>query len=209
MDQQIDDRIIELIARVANQLQHRHRNTALADAEDIRQELWIWFSKRRDKVAAWIDPEQTEDEQAKGWHSLRKSLYRQGDRYLRSQKAKRSGYQTRDEAFYSEAMLDELLPHVWNITDDLGQAHDEGSPKPPSNPSEGGNRIVSLFDVQVALKKTHDEDRKLLMHRYRDGIEPSDLARLYEVSRTTIDRRLRKALRHLTDLLGGESPYGY
>lgn len=207
MDRKVEDQINELIAIVAVQLQHRHRVTALADSDDIRQELWIWFSKRKDKILAWVDTEQSEEDQDRGWHSLRKSLFRQGDRYLRTQKAKRLGYQTRDEVFYTEALLDELLPHIWNITDDIGQAHDDGSPKPPSNPSEGGNRIVSLFDVQMALKKSDDEDKKLLMLRYRDGLEPSDLAKLYECNRTTIDRRLRKALRRLTEKLGGDSPW--
>lgn len=207
MDSQVEQKIIEYIAIVANQLQQRHRLTALADADDIRQELWIWFSKRKDKIFAWVDTEQSEEDQARGWHSLRKSLFRQGDRYLRTQKAKRLGYHTRDEVFYTEALLDELLPHIWDITDDIGQSYDDGSPKPPSNPSEGGNRIVSLFDVQRALKKSDDDDKKLLMLRYRDGLEPSDLAKLYECNRTTIDRRLRKALRRLTRELGGESPW--
>lgn len=207
MGREVDDQIIELISVVAVQLQHRHRVTALADSDDIRQELWIWFSRRKDKVYGWVDTEQSEEDQDRGWRALRKSLYRQGDRYLRTQKAQRLGYQTRDEAFYDEAMLDQLLPHVWNITDDLGQAHDEGSPKPPSNPAEGGNRIVALFDVQAALKKSDDDDRKLLMLRYRDGLEPSDLATLYECNRTTIDRRLRKALKRLSRTLGGESPW--
>lgn len=207
MEREVEQKVIELISIVAVQLHHRHRMSALADSDDIRQELWVWFSKRKDKVMGWVDTSQTEDEQDKGWHSLRKSLYRQGDRYLRSQKARRIGYHVRDEVFYDEAILDELLPHVWDVIDDIGQAHDDGSPKPPSNPSEGGNRIVSLFDVQVALKKADDDDKKLLMLRYRDGIEPSDLAKLYECNRTTIDRRLRKALRRLSTTLGGESPW--
>lgn len=206
MAAEVDDMVAQAISVVAVQLHHKHRTTALADTDDIRQELWIWFHKHRQKVFEWVDKGQSEDEQDKGWHAFRKSLYRHGDRYLRTQKAKRLGYQTRDEAFYPEAVLDELLPHVWNITDDLGQGHDEG-PKPPSNPSEGGNRIVSLFDVQVALKAADDEDKKLLMLRYRDGLEPSDLAKLFECSRTTIDRRLRRALKRLSETLGGESPW--
>lgn len=207
MDREVEQRIIELISVVAVQLHYKHRMAALADSDDIRQELWVWFSKRKDKVLGWVDPSQTDDEQDKGWHSLRKSLYRQGDRYLRTQKAKRIGYHVRDEVFYDEAILDELLPHIWDVIDDIGQAHDDGSPKPPSNPSEGGNRIVSLFDVQIALKKADDDDKKLLMLRYRDGIEPSDLAKLYECNRTTIDRRLRRALKRLSTTLGGESPW--
>lgn len=207
MDREVEERINETIAIVAYQLMRKHKASAIADHEDVRQELWIWYSKRSDKIMAWIDPTQPEEDQNKGWNSFRKSLYRQGDRYLRTQKAQRIGYHVRDEVFYDEAMLDELLPHVWDILDDLGQAHDEGSPKPPANPSEGGNRIVSLFDVQVALKHADDDDKKLLMLRYRDGIEPSDLAKLYECSRTTIDRRLRKALRRLSNTLGGESPW--
>lgn len=208
MDDKVEQEVLELISVVAIQLHHRHRTTALADADDIRQELWLWFDKRRDKMLAWVDPTQDENEVERGWHALRKSLYRQGDKYCRTQKAKRLGYHVRDEVFYSEAILDELLPHVWDLTDDIGQAHDDGSPKPPPNPAEGGNRIVSLFDVQVALKAADDEDRKLLMLRYRDGIEPSELAKLFECSRTTIDRRLRRALKRLSDFLGGESPWG-
>lgn len=205
-NEKLEQQIIECCAIAAHAVWNRNNNRIIADAEDIRQELWLWANNRREKIAAWLDPTQDPVDQRKGWNALRKSLTRQGDRFCRTQKARRAGYEPRDEAFYSEAMLDLLLPHVWTVIDDLGSHHDEGV-KPPSNPNEGGNRIVSLFDVQVALSKLEAEDRQILVLRYREGYEPSELVHVMELSRTTVDRRLAKALRRLSNKLGGENPW--
>jgi RNA polymerase sigma factor (sigma-70 family) len=202
----LEQQIIEYCAEIATVLGRKHHNTAIVEADDIRQELWMWASRRYDKIGAWLDETQDVDDLRRGQNALRKSLYRQGDKFCRTQKALRSGYQPRDEAFYPDALLDHLLPHAWTITDDIGSQHDEG-PRPPSNPSEGGNRVTSLLDVQTGLSRLDKDDYNILYLRYNAGVHPEDIADEMGLSRTTVDRRLKRALRNLTNVLGGDSPW--
>ena len=157
-------------------------------------------------MLGWLDNTQDELDQRRGWKATVKTLHRQADRLCRAEKARRIGYETRDEAYYPKSMVELLLPHIWDITDDIGQQHDEG-PKPPSNPSEGGNRLASLFDVQRAVSKLDEQDRELVELRFRDEIILDDLASHFECSRTTIDRRIERVLDKIVELLGGESPW--
>ena len=205
----IDQQIIEHCAIAARRVYRRYANPnhgLIIDADDLRQELWIWSQRKRRKIDEWLDPEQDPRDARRNSFALQKTLMRQAEKICRTRKAKRLGFETRDEAFYSRLMVEKLLPLIWAITDDIGQAHEEG-PKPPSNPSEGGNHIVSLFDVQRVLARLPEYDRKLLTDYYRDEIKPNELARQYECSRATIDRHLDKALDRLVDELGGESPW--
>lgn len=202
----IEQKVIEACAVAANLAYRRHNNGIILDRADIRQELFIWAWKRKDKLFGWLDEAQDEHDQRRGWKATVKTLQRQADKLCRIERARRIGYETRDEAYYPKGMISMLLPHIWDVVEDIGQQHEEG-PKPPSNPSEGGNRITSLFDVQRAVAQLEPEERELIEFRYRDEIILDDLASHYEVSRTTVDRRIERALDKLVELLGGESPW--
>ena len=204
--EELQDRVIVACSSVGNTLARKYKQSTIVDGEDIRQELFMWAAKRYDKIGAWLDDSQDDEDRRRGENALLKSLYRQGDKFCRTAKARRAGYEPRDEAFYPEAVLDDLLPEAWNNLHDIGRYHDEG-PKAPSNPSEGGNFNTSMIDVRIGLSKLDKFDYEVLAARYRDGVHPQDMAEVAGVSRTTIDRRVKKALRALTNALGGESPW--
>ena len=208
MTPDVQERVIVLCSEIGNTLGRKYKQSTIVDGEDIRQELWMWAAKRPAKIAQWLNPDQDEEDYRRGENALRKSLYRQGDRFCRTAKARRAGYEPRDEAFYTEALLDDLLPEAWSELHEVGKHHEEG-PRSVSNPSEGGNFVTSLIDVRVGLSKLDKWDFEILAARYRDGVHPQDMAEDLGVSRTTVDRRVRKALRALTNKLGGESPWGY
>ena len=200
----IDEAIVTIATGVSARLYNRYRNFIIGDNNDIRQELWIWSEKKRKKIQEWLDPAQDENDYQRGLHALEKSMYRAGDRYCRTQKAMRSGYAVRDEVFYNRNVLEIILPEAWSKITDVG-VHVEEGPKPPSNPSEGGNRIATLFDIQKALRKLHPEDRNVIEFRFRDGLEPHEIADILGCSKSTVYRKIRTALNRMVEILGGEN----
>ena len=80
-------------------------------------------------------------------------------------------------------------------------------PKPPSSPAEGGNYIVSLFDVRRALRAIPEGDRNLIELRFKDGLSIAQMALLFDTSRATVERRIRRAIRVMSEYLGGKSPW--
>ena len=201
-----DSELIEACAIAASVVHGRHRHWSNVDRDDIAQELWIFANKKRVKISEWLDPEQDPSDVRRGQHALHKSLIRQGDRYCRTQKARLAGYETHDEAFYPMAVVEDLLPQAWEDPHEVTAPITEG-PKQPSSPSEGGNYLVSLFDVRRALHALPDEERQILELRYSDNMPMGDIAEIIGVSRTTVERRVKRAVKSITVFLGGESPW--
>lgn len=204
--QHIEEAIVQTSAVVSVRLYRRYREILIAEQGDLQQELWLWARKRLNKIEQWLDPEQEEADYQRGLHALEKSMYRAGDRYCRSMKAKRAGYSVRDEVFYSTAYIETLLPDAWNPVHDPSVVIAD-SPKAPSNPAEGGNRAVTMFDVRYAVSKLDRHDRQLVEWRFRDGLDIHEIAALLECSKTTVYRNLRRVMRTLLDTLGGPSPW--
>lgn len=207
MTPEIEDAILTTSAVVSTRLYRRYRDILIAEESDLRQELWIWSRKKLDKIASWLDPEQSEEDYSRGMHALEKSMYRAGDRYCRTVKAKRAGYSVRDEVFYNTGVLEILLPEAWAPLHDVGPQIQDGV-RAPSNPSEGGNRVATMIDIRKALKRLDPKDRALLELRFRDGFEPHEIAKMQQCSKATVYRNTRRALKQMMDFLGGESPWG-
>jgi DNA-binding NarL/FixJ family response regulator len=65
-----------------------------------------------------------------------------------------------------------------------------------------------LVDVKFALDSLTEEDQELLQARFADGgMDVQILAATYQAHESTIRRRVRNALRKLSDKLGGEPPW--
>lgn len=208
MSNTVDEEVHVISRIVASRLINKYRASVIAETDDLYQELWIWAARKRAKIEEWLDPSQDDEDYQRGLHALEKSMYRQGDKFCRTLKARRSGYMPRDEVFYMPGELENLLPDAWDSPAAIGsQAPEDGQRRGKTNPAEGGNRAVTMFDVQVALKKLPDEERKLLELRFRDSMEPHEIAELYGHSKAHVYRRIRNALKMMTEILGGENPW--
>jgi len=185
---------------------HRKYHTYF-DVADVRQELYLWIFKRKDKVQEWLSFEMGTQEYRGGVKQLGKTLTRQADRYCRKMKAQKLGYEMRDEQFYSSATLSELLPYVWEDVVDTIEAN---KPRVSGGgaPAEGGTYVVQLIDVRKNLHRLQRYDQDILEFKFRDQMSFKDLAEVLDCSDTTAHRKVEGALRRLTHLLGGSNPYG-
>jgi RNA polymerase sigma factor (sigma-70 family) len=173
------------------------------EVDDVQQECHLWMVKNPQRVYTW------RQEGKKGKAKLGTALYRAGMRYVIRERTKRTSSEPPDHAFYSEAVLHELLPDVFDYDSWVMESFSEDTERrAPSRPSEGNTRLAMLVDVKFAVESLNDEDRNLLKDRFADGgLSVAALAATYDTHESTIRRRVRNTLRKLADKLGGEPPW--
>lgn len=175
----------------------------LVEMDDIRSECYLWMVKNPERVNRW------RDEGKQGKAKLGTALYRAGMRYALKERVRITRTQPGDHSFYSEAILHDILPDVFDQDSWYMESHtEELGVKAPSRPGEGNNRLAMLVDVSSAIQALPEEDQELLRMRYSDGgMDAQILAATYQVSDSTIRRRLRNLMRKISDRLGGEPPW--
>ena len=173
------------------------------DTEDIRQILFQWFVEHPNKLNTW---EAIGEKDAK--NLIYRSLRNQALDYCQAWKAKSGGYETSDLFYYEGDMVEALLPSVirgeMNITQKLNLA---GGGR-PSAPSEGGNLMAMMIEIDAGYWKLPKDDRKLLFLRYAETMDFGDIATEMELgSEDTARMRHKRAIRKLINKIGGFKPY--
>ena len=173
------------------------------DAEDIRQVLFQWFVEHPNKLDTW---EAIGEKDAK--NLIYRSLRNQALDYCQAWKAKSGGYETSDLFYYEGDMVEALLPSVirgeMNITQKLNLA---GGGR-PSAPSEGGNLMAMMIEIDAGYWKLPKDDRKLLFLRYAETMDFGEIATEMELgSEDTARMRHKRAIRKLINKIGGFKPY--
>jgi DNA-directed RNA polymerase specialized sigma24 family protein len=173
------------------------------DADDIRQILYQWFVEHPNKLDTW---EAIGEKDAK--NLIYRSLRNQALDYCQAWKAKSGGYETSDLFYYEGDMVEALLPSVirgeMNITQKLNLA---GGGR-PSAPSEGGNLMAMMIEIDAGYWKLPKDDRKLLFLRYAETMDFGDIATEMELgSEDTARMRHKRAIRKLINKIGGFKPY--
>jgi DNA-directed RNA polymerase specialized sigma24 family protein len=173
------------------------------DIEDIRQVLFQWFVEHPNKLNTW---EAIGDKDAK--NLIYRSLRNQALDYCQAWKAKSGGYETSDLFYYESDMVEALLPSVirgeMNITQKLNLA---GGGR-PSAPSEGGNLMAMMIEIDAGFWKLQKDDRKLLFLRYAETMDFGDIAQEMQLgSEDTARMRHKRAIRKLINKIGGFKPY--
>lgn len=200
----------DLAPSVAGTIYRRYRQWV--EREDVIQECYAWAMSRADHYSELLNEEntlqRTINEKRIAWQ-----MRRHAERYARKEKAKKSGYQIGDESFYDTVILGQLLPHVIASVVDgtvLEQAQNlinDGQPRKPSAPAEGGNLLAILIDIKKAYLALDVADKDILIKRYHENLTLEELGEYLQCATSTADRRVQNAIRKLQNLLGGESPW--
>ena len=200
----------DIVISVAKTIYNRYRQ--YVERDDVIQECWTWYYSRAEhfnKLFSEENPVQRViNEKRIAWQ-----MRRHAERYARKEKAKKSGYQIGDESFYDTVLLAQLLPHVIASVVDgtvLEQAQNlinDGQPRKPSAPAEGGNLLALLIDIKKAYLKLDVMDKDILIKRYHESFTLEQMAEYLGCATSTADRRCQSSIRKLQNLLGGESPY--
>jgi RNA polymerase sigma factor (sigma-70 family) len=202
--------INDIVPSVVTIVHRRYRK--YVDRTDLTQEAYAWAMTRISYFNALL-VEENETVRLANQRRIGWQMKRAIERYARKEKAAKSGYQTNDETFYDVITIAQLLPYVIaSVVNDtaIEQAQNlvnDGTPRKPAAPSEGGNLLATLIDIKKAYELLDEDEKNILRLRYHENYTLQQLSEATECAISTADRRCGNALRKLLNLMGGESPY--
>ena len=210
MTNQLHPSLDDLVPSVVTTIHRRFR--AYTERGDLLQEAWAFVLTRADHFNEILSDE---NEVQRKWNEKRVAwqIRRCLERYARKEKASKSGYHLNDEAYYDTVTISQLLPFVIKsfISDTaLEQSQiliNDGTPRKPSAPAEGGNLLAMLVDIKKAYEKLEKQDQEILRLRYHDNLTLQLISEYLECAISTADRRCTQALRKLQNNIGGDSPW--
>ena len=197
----------EAIRYAAGRVSKRYRG--YITFEDLRQSGYIWLFQHPHKVASELPSDELEEKERR--YQFRR-LVRLFERALegvgRSEKAAAEGYKVDDECFYDAALLEELLPTVFDDNAAGNPPQREEGTRSNSDPAEGGTWIVMVADMQRAWKlaELSVEERSLVAMRYGEGLILEECANALSMTKETALKRLRRAKNELARTLHGVRP---
>jgi len=200
----------DIVPSVVSLVHRRYRK--YVDRADLTQEAYAWLMTRVVYFNGLLE-EESESIRLANQRRIGWQMKRAVERYARKEKAIRSGYQTNDESFYDVITIAQLLPYVIaSVVNDtaIEQAQNlvnDGTPRKPSAPSEGGNLLATLIDIKKSYGLLDEDEQKILRLRYHENYTLQQLSEVLECAISTADRRCGNALRKLLNFMGGESPY--
>jgi RNA polymerase sigma factor (sigma-70 family) len=205
----VENKWVEDVADIAQTVSYTiWRNyKGFTEPDDIKQELLEWSLKRQDKIQEWLSPDLDKKEYRIGIKRLARTFNRMADRYCRKEKAKKLGYSVYDEAFYSTGMIEELLPMAFSSNIITKDPATEFVSNGGGDPATAGSFLASMYDIRIALRNLTIDLYEILRMRYEDGLKLEDIASYFDVTDSTINRKISTAIKQISKELGGESPW--
>ena len=180
-----------------------HRKFDMVEVSDLRQNLWLWFAEHPNKLKEW---------EAKGERDAKnliyKSLRNQAIDYCQKWKAKTIGYDTSDLYYYDASIVEAILPAV--LRQEFGVTHklNLGRVGRPTAPSEGGNVMVFMLEIDNAYWKLSKDDRQILFLRHAQPMDFKEIANVLSLgSEDSARMRHNRAINRLIRKLGGHKPF--
>jgi DNA-directed RNA polymerase specialized sigma24 family protein len=173
----------------------------MCDADDIRQELWIWFLEHPNKVKVW--------EELDGKQSIKliaRSLRNAAKDYCQKEKARAVGYKVEDNYYYDREVVEVLLPGVLRKDKTAPAMADLGFTNSKKVASEGGNWFAMMADIERALVRLTHEQLTIIYLRFGDGCDNVTLAKELSVTEDAARMRVNRAVNNLLNFLGGQRP---
>ncbi len=205
-----EDHLEDLISISAS---HVHRRFAgYVERDDLIQELRVYVLNRP-HLAKMLDEayEVSKDETKWVARRIMARLRRTIEKYSRKEKAAKLGYSTGDEFFYDTATIAKMLPVAFEFDTHgavLVDKVDDGTPRKPSVPSEGGNILAMVIDLRSAIDLLEVDEQVMLRNRYSTSpMTLSEIAEEMGISDSTVDRKIQGSLRKIIDHLGGPTPW--
>jgi DNA-directed RNA polymerase specialized sigma subunit len=209
MDQNID--LDVTISVCANEVYRRFRE--YVDRSDLVQEGQLWALAHPKRVSEYIEDEDVK----RGRYRLRRDVMTPMERFARSEKSQRLGYEPEDEQFFDEKSISvDLfgkllewsvtgLPYQYQATGESPQGKTRGL---SLEGKDGKDLHCMVLDVQVAIGKalTADESQ-ILWDYYAAGYSEQEIGDGLGVSQSTISRRISRYRSRVAAHLGGSNPW--
>ena len=187
-----------LVAHIAYEFSRKFH---MCDADDIRQELWIWFLEHPNKVKLW---EALEGKQST--KLIARSLRNAAKDYCQREKARAVGYKVDDNYYYDREVVELLLPAVLRKDLNAPAMTELGFTKAKKVASEGGNWFAMMADIERSLARLTQEQLSIVYLRFGDGCDNVSLAKELAITEDAARMRVNRALNNLLNFLGGSRP---
>ena len=113
-----------------------------------------------------------------------------------------------DLFYYAPEVVEAVLPAVLRQDLTITPQLNFGGSSTPSAPSEGGNLMAMLIEVDYGYWKLGKEDRRILFLRYAESLDYKELANVLELGNEDASRmRVKRSLNRLISKIGGYKPY--
>lgn len=180
-----------------------HKKYNMVELDDIKQSLYQWFVEHPRKLNEW---EAIGQKDAK--NLIYRSLRNQALDYCQRWKAKSLGYEVNDLFYYEPEMVENLLPAVLLGHEAEMPKMNLGMPGKPPAPSEGGNLMAMLVEVDAAYHRLNTEDRAVLFHKYAESMDYGTIATEMGLGSEDAARmRHNRAIKKLINRIGGFKPF--
>lgn len=192
------DKYDNMVASIAYEFSRKFH---MCDADDIRQELWVWFLEHPNKVKLWetLDGKQSTK-------LIARSLRNSAKDYCQREKARAVGYKVDDNYYYDREVVEILLPAVLRKDSNAPAMTELGFTKAKKVASEGGNWFAMMADIERALARLTQEQLSIVYLRFGDGCDNASLATELAISEDAARMRVNRAVNNLLNFLGGSRP---
>lgn len=197
----VPDELVEQVRPFAYTVARSVRRRWGTDLADLVSEQMLWLVRHQKQATEWM----SEDDKG-GKRRLMRSLYRAATRYAVKDHAQRTGYKPEDLYWYTLGSLRELLVQLSDERDGIPRAGNDEARGTRRPPSERGDMLAIMADVQRGLKRVSDTQQELL-GMVSAGMTEREIAEYLHVGRPAARMRVQRALRALQEELGGERPY--
>jgi len=189
-----------IVAHVADEY---HKKYNMVERDDIKQALYEWFLEHPNKLDEW---EAIGKKDAK--NLIYRSIRNQALDYCQTWKAKSVGYETSDLFYYEPAMVEALLPSILRKDFTVMPVLNLGKTGRPPAPSEGGNMMAMMVEIDLAYSKLSTEDKTVLFYKYAESLDYGAIAKEMELGSEDAARmRHNRAIKKLITRIGGFRPF--
>lgn len=187
-----------IVASIAYEFSRKYR---MVEADDVRQQLWLWFYEHPRKVELWHTLDKKDSTKL-----IAKSLRNAAKDYCQKEKARAVGYNVEDLYYYDKELLERLLPSVISGDRTAPSLNDLGYTNNKKVASEGNNWFAMVADIEKAIKRLPEEQADIIFKRYGEDATVESLAKEIGVSVDAARMRVNRALNNIMNYLGGKRP---
>jgi len=191
-----------LVNFLSNEYAKRYR---MVDRDDIKQELWLWFISRPNKVKDWYDNFESKDRDKLVARSLRNAA----QKYCTKEKAKSVGYAVEDIFYYEASVIEEFLPYILTNSYIIPIGVNDVNYRPSSTDyAEGNTWLAVRADISQAFDAIEERHQNVLRLRFGSlNTTLDEVGQELSISADAARKRVDRAVKAMIDELGGKRPF--
>lgn len=191
-----------LVNIVSSEYSKRYR---MVDRDDIKQELWLWFASRPNKLRDWYENFDPKDRD----RLIARSLKNAALKYCTKEKAKSVGYDVSDIYYYEPAVIEEFLPYILTESYIIPVGTNDVNYKPDDTAiAEGNTWLAVRADIVKAFDAIEERHQNVLRLRFGSlNTTLKEVGNELKISEDAARKRVDRAIKAMIDELGGKRPF--